>query len=131
MKKIFLWIMILFCLFFWNISFLNTINAWLKDSSFMIETWKLWLGWTEINTWWTAENTIEDWLEIIVNKMMIALWVLTLFIMTIGWWYMIFAHGQDDLLNKWKSIFTSWLIALVVALSSWIIMKIVISLLYD
>ena len=96
----------------------------------MIYTDNYWLWSDNIDTSGDAIETIEDWLEVIVEKLMIWFWVLALSIMTIGWGYMIFAHGQDELLNKWKSIFSAWIISLVVALWSWIIMKIVISLLY-
>lgn len=128
-KKIFLWIIVLISLIFWNLIISSTTNAWIEDSSFMINTSDLlWTSNTIKQT--TAKATIDKWLEVTVQKMMVALWVIALFIMTIGWWYMIFAHGQDELLNKWKSIFNAWLIALIVALSSSIIMKVVIYLLY-
>lgn len=102
----------------------------LCSSSYMFDTEQYWLWWSKIDKWWSAKDTINNWLSLIVNQLMIAFWVLSLFIMTVGWWYMIFAHGQDELLNKWKSIFSAWLIALFIALSSWIIIKIIISLLY-
>jgi len=95
----------------------------------MIDTTNLWLAWNKIKAA-TSKATLENWLTTIVQKLLIAFWVLSLFIMTIGWWYMIFAAGQDELLNKWKSIFNSGLIALLVALGSGMIMKIIIYLLY-
>lgn len=100
----------------------------LASKDYMIDTNALWI-WSTL-TWSTAKETVENTLSTIVNKLMIAFWVLALFIMTIGWWYMIFAHWQDELLNKWKGIFIAWLTSLVVALWSWIIIKIVIFLLY-
>ena len=139
MKKFLISLFIFFCLFF-NInsfaeSWENTPNncTWensICSTSYIIDTSEYWLWWEAINQWWTAKETVDNWLKLIVNKLLIAFWVLSLFIMTIGWWYMIFAHWQDELLNKWKSIFTAWLTSLIIALSAWIIMKIVISLLY-
>lgn len=122
---------------FWNITLAeewewsSTKCEW-KDSlcspEYMIDTTALWL-WTSMKGA-TAKETANNVLQTIITKLMVAFWVLSLLIMTVGWWYMIFAHGQDELLNKWKWIFNSWLIALIVALSSWIIIKIVISLIY-
>jgi len=135
MKKIIIWVFILFSIFFWSINESNSEAqcSWensLCSSDFTISTTELWLWWNNINQWWTSKDTLDNWLKVIVEKLMIAFWVLSLWIMTIGWGYMIFAAGQDELLNKWKSIFNSWLIALLVALASWIIMKLIIYLLY-
>ncbi len=55
---------------------------------------------------------------------------LAAFIMTIGAGYMIIYHGQDDLLSRGKTIFTSGIIALVVALSAGIIVRIFTYILY-
>ena len=137
MKKIFLWILVIISIILWNTSAVNSeaVCTWLDSK------WKLCSVDYEIDTtslFWTTTNikkgtaklTIEEFLKVTANKLLIAFWVLALFIMTIGWGYMIFAAGQDELLNKWKSIFNSGLIALLVALGSWIIMKLVIYLLY-
>lgn len=138
-KRIIIWIFILIFPFILNLNLTkaeeSTANCRWEDSlcssSYMIDTWELWLWWGWwINKGWTAKETVDNALGLLVNKLMIAFWVLALFIMTVGWGYMIFAGWQDDLLNKWKSIFTAWIISLVIALSAWIIMKIVISLLY-
>jgi hypothetical protein len=56
--------------------------------------------------------------------------VFAVFIMTLWAWYMIIYHGQDEFLSKWKSIFMSWIIALAVALSAWVIVKLFAYLLY-
>jgi hypothetical protein len=63
--------------------------------------------------------------------LMIGLGSVSLLIMTIWAWYMIIFHGQDELLSKWKYIFMSWIIALVVALSSYYIVSLLRYLLYS
>ena len=88
--------------------------------------------------WWnslkdkdsTAKNIIDNVLLKIIENLIVAFWVLALLIMTIGWWFMIIYYGQDELLSKWKNIFSSWLIALLVALGSWLIVRLVSYLLY-
>ncbi len=67
----------------------------------------------------------------IIQKLMIAIWVISLLVMTIWAWYMIFYHWQDELLSKGKSIFNSWIIALIVALSSYYIVSLVRLILYS
>jgi hypothetical protein len=67
----------------------------------------------------------------IIQKLMIALWSLALIIMTIWAWYMILAHGQDELLSKWKSIFISGIISLIVALSSYYLVSFIRFILYS
>ena len=62
---------------------------------------------------------------------MIAIWAISLLVMTIWAWYMIFYHWQDELLSKGKSIFNAWIIALIVALSSYYIVSLVRLILYS
>lgn len=112
---------------FWMIK--NISFAWLDDPNYMIHTDNLWLWWSQLKKW-NAQETVNNSLKVIVTKLMVAFWVLSLLIMTVWWAYIIFSHGQDELLSKWKSIFNAWIIALVIALASWIIMKAVIYLLY-
>jgi hypothetical protein len=50
--------------------------------------------------------------------------------MTIGWWYMIFDWWDWALLWKWKTMFKVWIISIVIALSSWLLVKLVVYLLY-
>lgn len=77
-----------------------------------------------------TEQTVDNALAVILNKIIVIFWVLAVFIMTIGAWYMIIYHGQDEFLSKWKSIFVSGLIALTVALSAGILVRIFSLLLY-
>ncbi len=67
----------------------------------------------------------------IIQKLMIAIWAISLLVMTIWAWYMIFYHWQDELLSKGKSIFNAWIIALIVALSSYYIVSLVRLILYS
>lgn len=77
-----------------------------------------------VEKWNTVNQSINKTLGKIIQSMMVLLWSLALLIMTIGAWFMILHHGQDELLSKWKSIFMSWVYALIVALSSYYLIAI-------
>lgn len=134
LKKIFL-VFVLFFSFF-SLSFAADDSSSQDPSSvdFMINVWDLTPGWKAISSEaWEWADSSKIWttlLQSFINKLMIAFWVLSLLIMTIWAWYMIIYHGQDELLSKWKTIFTSWLIALIVALSAWILVKMLAYFLY-
>ena len=81
--------------------------------------------------WSDTKEVTNKLLGTIVQSLMIPLWAIALLIMTIWAWYMIFYHWQDELLSKWKSIFNSWLIALIIALSSYYIVSLVRFILYS
>ena len=90
----------------------------------------------EISPWMdikggTAKANINWVLWLFIQKLMIGLWSLSFLIMTVWAWYMIIYTGQDELLNKWKSIFTSWVVALLVALSSYYIVSLLRYILYN
>lgn len=88
-------------------------------------------GETILNKWWGGEEVIKDTLQTLITKLMIAFGSIALLIMTIGAGYMIMYSGQDELLTKWKTIFMWWVIALFVALSAWILVKLLAYLLYN
>lgn len=71
----------------------------------------------------TTQETIDKSLGKIIQTMMVALASLSVLIMSIGAGYMIFHHGQDDLLSRGKSIFNAGIIAMVVALMSYYIVN--------
>jgi hypothetical protein len=132
-KKIIL-ALFLFVSFFWGVS--NSVSSkceWpncLDSVDFKINVNDtIWIGFATGSGYLAAKEA--EWTSGVVNfvlwtiiqKLMIALWVLSVLIMTVGGWYIIMYHGQDELLSKGKSIFMSGVIALVVALSSYYIVS--------
>ena len=79
----------------------------------------------------SGQATIKNVLASLIDKLIIAFWVLSLFIMTIGAGYMIIHHGQDEFLSRGKSIFIAGLTSLAVALSAGLIVKFISYLLYQ
>ena len=77
-----------------------------------------------------SNQTINKALWTIIQKLMIGLWSLSLLIMTVGAWYIILHNWQDELLSKWKSIFMSWVYAMMVSLSSYYLIMIVRYIIY-
>lgn len=77
-----------------------------------------------------TKANVDNALLKIIQTLMVGLWSVALLIMTIGAGYMIFYHGQDDLLSKGKSIFTSGILALVIALSSYFMVDILSGILF-
>ena len=101
----------------------------ISSPNFQIDVWSISPG-NNKTKWDTAKESATLTLQAIIDNLIVAFWVLALLVMTVGWGYMIMYHGQDELLSKWKSIFTSGLIAVAVALSAWILVKLVAYLLY-
>ena len=60
-----------------------------------------------------------------IQKLVIWLGSVALLIMTIWAWFMIFYHGEDNLLTKWKSIFWAWVISLILTIMSFYIIEFV------
>jgi hypothetical protein len=128
MKKLVL-LFILFIANYWLLGWTNvTMGNWdLASSGFSIKV-------SDISPWWkNIEGTnVENWfLGTIIQNMMVALGVISILIMIIGAWFMIFHNWDDSLLSKWKTTFTWWIYAVVVALSSYYIISIVRYLLYN
>ena len=98
-------------------------------SSFKINTdnfslWKKNLKWTT----WT--ETINKTFWVIIQQLMIILWTLSLVVISIWAWFMMLFHWDDSTLTKWKNTIKWWIIALVVALSSYYIINMVWYILY-
>ncbi len=130
-QKIVLTLFIISSLFLWNNVFAAIIPpADLKSPSFTIDTWEFSVGWNGLKEAWNSQITMNNVLWRIIQKLMIALWVIALLIMTIGAGYMITFHGSDEFLNKGKSIFIGWITALIVALSSYYLVNLVGYILY-
>lgn len=101
----------------------------IDQESFMIDTSIFSAGGTGLKKE-DSQATINFALGTLIQKLMIALWIVSLLIMTIGAGYMILYHGEDEYLSKWKSIFTAGIISLLVALSSYYIVNLVVYILY-
>ena len=101
----------------------------IDKASFMIET-SLFSDGGKGLKWESSKATINMVLWTLIQKLMIALWIISLLIMTIGAGYMILYHGEDEYLSKWKSIFIAGIISLIVALSSYYIVNLVAYILY-
>jgi fumarate reductase subunit D len=108
-------------------------KAWtcLDQPTFEIGVNKLIGVWFQKKAWDDTSNTINRTLWTIIQKLMVALWVLSVLIMTVWAGYIIMYHGQDELLSKGKSIFMSGITALIVALSSYYIVSILRFILYN
>lgn len=106
-------------------------SSWdcLDKPSFVINTWLFSTSGEWLKTW-EAKSTINGILWTIIKKLMIALWIIALFVMTIWAWYMILFRWEDEYLSKWKNIFIWWITALVVALSSYYLVNLVWYILY-
>jgi hypothetical protein len=142
MKKLinyfFITILLLFSFSFVNISYASEIREWcetwkcLDEPNFEINVswgdgltpWKLWMEWESL------EERANWILWTIMQRLMIALWVLSVLIMTIWAWYIILNNWQDELLSKWKSIFMAWIYAMLIALTSYYLIAIVRYMLY-
>lgn len=141
-KKLFL-VSVLFCSFFiWNNVFaedeLDESQNKLDESQ-NITSEKFTINTDIFSVWWeqlknsgdgTSKWLINSVLWEIIKKLMIVLWIISLFIMTIWAWYMILFHGQDEYLSKWKNIFIAWITSLVIALSSYYLVNLVWYILY-
>ncbi len=89
----------------------------------------------DISPWIKSEwsNTTQrvNWLlGTVIQKMMIALWSLSVLIMALWTWYIILHNWQDEILSKWKSIFMSWVYAMILALSAYYLISLIRFLLY-
>jgi len=119
-----LWVWIVFLLWSVHLWAVNDITS----TSFTIPVWTFWS--TELIDEDTAGGTVNNILLTILEKLILVFGACAIFIMTIWAGYMIIYHGQDEFLSKWKSIFMSGIIALVVALSAGLIVRLFSFLLY-
>jgi hypothetical protein len=141
MLKKFLLVLFVFFASIWIYNIYDTNNIKLinntfadsnfTSSDFTIDVWDItpWSNKLIIKS--DVKKTVNKVLWTTIQSLMIPLWAIALLIMTIWAWYMIFYHWQDELLSKWKSIFNSWLIALIIALSSYYIVSLVRFILYS
>lgn len=111
----------------------NTVTCdWedcLNSPNFMIATSDI-SPWTKDYNWWSIKETSKNILTTIIQSLMVAIGVVALLVMSIGAWFMIFHHWEDWMLAKWKTMFTTWITALIIALSSYYLVSLLRYLLY-
>ncbi len=154
-KQLIIWLLLIFSFFIWNQALALTEqekilnDQWwnnqdsnytppkthnaetdMTKSSFMIDTWNFSPWWQNLKQW-NSKDTINNTLWTFMQKAMILLWIASLFIMIIWAWYMILHHWEDEYLSKWKSIFTWWIVSLIVALSAYYLVNIIWYILYS
>ncbi len=98
-------------------------------SSFKINTDNFSLGKNNLK-WTNWTQTINNTFWVIIQQLMIILWTLSLVVISIWAWFMMLFHWDDSTLTKWKNTIKWWIIALVVALSSYYIINMVWYILY-
>lgn len=111
----------------------NWTEKWscIDQPSFEINTGKIFGGISATASATDTRTGTNMLLGTIIEKLMVALGILSVLIMTVWGGYIILYHGQDELLSKGKSIFMSWVVALVVALSSYMIVGLLRFILYN
>lgn len=157
MKKILIFMIVFIFgnIFFWNLNISNANcptwqNCWttsavdnepqktpepckwescLNSSSYMFPTSEFVPGGT-FKPGGETQKKVENWLIKIIQNLMIPFWVLATIIMTIWAWYMVLHNWDDEMLNKWKKIFKMWIISIVIALSSYLLVELLKNLLY-
>jgi len=125
----------------WALDALNNIKSSSSSSA-----WSWWPDDLTSDKFQINVNSISPWIEskwsntservnwvlwTLIQNMMIWLWILSVLIMTIWSGYIIFHNWQDELLSKGKSIFMSWVYAMIIALTSYYLISIVRYMLYS
>lgn len=87
----------------------------------------LWVG---IAKGASTEAQANSILASIIRFLMILIWSCSLLVMTVGGWYMIVYHGNDEFLSRWKTIFWAGASGLAVALFSYYLVDLVSKLVY-
>ena len=103
----------------------------IDQETFMIDTWDIFGGISGNKPSDDTNTGTNILLGTVIQKLMVALGILSVLIMTVWGGYIILYHGQDELLSKGKSIFMSGIIALVIALSSYMIVGLLRFILYN
>ena len=107
---------------------INCSKFEIKTSIFTPGEWKIL---AKAKEWWgDTKKSANAILWVIIKNLIVVFWVLSLLMMTIGWWMMIFHAGQESILTRWKWIFVWWVASLAIWLASWLIVKLISYILY-
>lgn len=133
-KKTLVYILLIFPLFFGTVFALEgEWDSWNPDdissSAFMLDVSKLSPSTTTYNMW--AEDNIKELSNRIVTIALVMLPTLSLLFMVIGAIMMITSGGSSEKITKWKNIVIYNIVAIVVALLSYSIIKLIIWILWS
>jgi len=106
-------------------------NTNINSAEFIIPVDSIFQTWVKVGSNQDSAKSANFVLGTIIQKLMIGLGSIAAVIMSIGAGYMILNAGQDELLSKWKSIFMSWIIAMVVSLTSYYLVSLVRYILFN
>lgn len=128
-KKLFLVILI-----FMNIFFVVKVN-WSDDfakDTFTVKVWDIiWNIWPQNIDWSTLEDKTNNLLIQVIEILMVAIWVIALFVVSVWAWYMIIYNWNEEFLKKWRNMIYTGFLALFIALSSYYLMNLVRYILYS
>ena len=116
---------------YWDEEKCNWKEWCLTSNTFMVDT-----AWFWIWLWWwdkleTTNQKVNFALATIIEKLMIAMSSIALLVMIIGSAYIVLAQWKDEYVSRWRSIFIAWIIALLVALSSYFMVSFIRFILYS
>jgi hypothetical protein len=128
-KKLFLVFLI-----FMNVFFVVKVN-WSDDfakDTFTVKVgdiiWNIWH--TKVG-WGTLEQKTDNLLIMVIEILMVAIWVIALFVVSVWAWYMIIYNWNEEFLKKWRNMIFTGFLALFIALSSYYLMNLVRYILYN
>lgn len=126
--KVFLILSLFSGLFFTN----DTFSSWKIDSpDFTVDLTSI----TPIGKgnfeWTTLTSKTNDLLGQVINTLMVAIWVISLLVISVWAGYMIFYNWKEDFLTKWRSMIFTGFLALFIALSSFYIINLIRYILYS
>lgn len=128
-KKVFLVFLI-----FMNVFFVLKVNwdsNFAKDT-FTVEVWNIiWNIWPQNIPWSTLEDKTNNLLIQVIEILMVAIWVIALFVVSVWAWYMIIYNWNEEFLKKWRNMIYTGFLALFIALSSYYLMNLVRYILYN
>lgn len=132
-KKILVYILLTIPLFFGTVFAEGEWDSWdendISSSSFMLDVSKLSPSDTKYNMW--AEDNIKELSWKIVRIALVMLPTLSLLFMVMGAIMMITSGGSSEKITKWKNIIIYNIVAIVVALLSYSIVKLIIWILWS
>ncbi len=125
---------LLFSLIFINAFFVVKVY-WgdnFSDIFFTVDVKNITSGiWMDSVSWGTLDSKANNLFDQIREILMVAIWVISLFVVSIWAWYMIFYNWKEEFLTKWRSMIYTGFLALFIALTSYYIMNFVRYILYN